>query len=73
MNIVLTELKKKNTVDTHSELEKQNKNLQDMVSHYKQIIDDTVSFFYIFFYIYDTFLLNLNYKYIQNFIGRYAQ
>lgn len=41
VNIVLTELKKKNTVDTHSELEKQNKNLQDMVSHYKQIIDDT--------------------------------
>lgn len=48
MNIVLTELKKKSTVDIHSELEKQNKNLQDMVSHYKQIIDDTVSFSYIF-------------------------
>uniref|UniRef100_V9I8X5 Kinectin 1 n=1 Tax=Apis cerana TaxID=7461 RepID=V9I8X5_APICE len=41
VNIVLTELKKKSTVDTYSELEKQNKNLQDMVSHYKQIIDDT--------------------------------
>ncbi|XP_006617308.1 kinectin isoform X2 [Apis dorsata] len=41
VNIVLTELKKKSIVDTHSELEKQNKNLQDMVSHYKQIIDDT--------------------------------
>ncbi|KAK9310054.1 hypothetical protein QLX08_000518 [Tetragonisca angustula] len=41
VNTVLTELKKKNTVDNHSELEKQNKNLQDMVSHYKQIIDDT--------------------------------
>ncbi|KAK1132615.1 hypothetical protein K0M31_014000 [Melipona bicolor] len=41
VNTVLTELKKKNTIDNHSELEKQNKNLQDMVSHYKQIIDDT--------------------------------
>ncbi|KOX71283.1 Kinectin [Melipona quadrifasciata] len=41
VNTVLNELKKKNTIDNHSELEKQNKNLQDMVSHYKQIIDDT--------------------------------
>ncbi|XP_076749451.1 uncharacterized protein LOC143422582 isoform X3 [Xylocopa sonorina] len=41
VNAALVSLKKKNTVDTHSELEKQNKNLQDMVSHYKQIIDDT--------------------------------
>ncbi|XP_076482209.1 uncharacterized protein LOC117166047 isoform X2 [Bombus vancouverensis nearcticus] len=41
VNTVFTELKKKNTTDNHSELEKQNKNLQDMVSHYKQIIDDT--------------------------------
>ncbi|CAL7948527.1 unnamed protein product [Xylocopa violacea] len=41
VNAALASLKKKNTVDTHLELEKQNKNLQDMVSHYKQIIDDT--------------------------------
>lgn len=43
VNTVLTELKGKNVVNTHTDLEKQNKNLQDMVSHYKQIIDDTVS------------------------------
>ncbi|XP_029036621.1 kinectin-like isoform X7 [Osmia bicornis bicornis] len=41
VNTVLIDLKKKNVVDTPSELEKQNKNLQDLVSHYKQIIDDT--------------------------------
>lgn len=46
VNTVLIDLKKKNVVDTPSELEKQNKNLQDLVSHYKQIIDDTVSFIY---------------------------
>ena len=58
VNTVLTELKKKNTVDNHSELEKQNKNLQDMVSHYKQIIDDTVSFYY----IYNTFFIKFIFK-----------
>ncbi|XP_017788551.1 PREDICTED: kinectin-like [Habropoda laboriosa] len=41
VDTVLTELRKKNTTDDYLELEKQNKNLQDMVSHYKQIIDDT--------------------------------
>ncbi|XP_043255136.1 putative leucine-rich repeat-containing protein DDB_G0290503 isoform X2 [Colletes gigas] len=41
VSTVLSELKKKNVIDKHSELEKQNKSLQDMVSHYKQIIDDT--------------------------------
>ncbi|XP_076637833.1 uncharacterized protein LOC143349993 isoform X2 [Colletes latitarsis] len=41
VSTVLSELKKKNVIDKHSEMEKQNKNLQDMVSHYKQIIDDT--------------------------------
>nr|XP_034192908.1 kinectin-like isoform X6 [Osmia lignaria] len=41
VNTVLIDLKKKNIVDTPSEFEKQNKNLQDLVSHYKQIIDDT--------------------------------
>lgn len=30
-------------MDINPDLEKQNKNLQGMVSHYKQIIDDTVS------------------------------
>ncbi|XP_067204916.1 kinectin isoform X3 [Linepithema humile] len=38
---VLSELKQKNTDQTNSDLERQNKNLQGMVSHYKQIIDDT--------------------------------
>nr|XP_033324053.1 kinectin-like [Megalopta genalis] len=38
-NTFLVELKKKNVDDsTRSDTEKQNKNLQDMVSHYKQII-----------------------------------
>lgn len=37
----LNELRKNNTSDTSPDLERQNKNLQDMVSHYKQIIDDT--------------------------------
>ena len=68
VNTVLTELKKKNTVDNHSELEKQNKNLQDMVSHYKQIIDDTVSFYYIY-NIFLNYFLNLHLKRIcQKFI-----
>lgn len=52
VNTALDELKKKDIVDVHSELEKQNKSLQDMVSHYKQIIDDTVSFFVIFVFSY---------------------
>ncbi|KAK2587486.1 hypothetical protein KPH14_003189 [Odynerus spinipes] len=34
-------LKDKNIIDINSDIEKQNKNLQGMVSHYKQIIDDT--------------------------------
>ncbi|XP_017883583.1 kinectin isoform X2 [Ceratina calcarata] len=41
VNLLLSSLKKTSTVDTHSDLEKQNKSLQDMVSYYKQIIDDT--------------------------------
>ncbi|XP_053971640.1 myosin-6 isoform X2 [Hylaeus volcanicus] len=41
MEALSAELKKKNVIDKHTELEKQNKNLQDMVSHYKQIINDT--------------------------------
>ncbi|XP_076235212.1 uncharacterized protein LOC143179757 isoform X3 [Calliopsis andreniformis] len=41
VNSVLIELKDKNISHAHTDLEKQNKNLQDMVSHYKQIIDDT--------------------------------
>jgi len=41
---ILNELKQKNTDQTNPDLEKQNKNLQGMVSHYKQIIYDTVSF-----------------------------
>lgn len=42
---ILNELKneQKNTDQTNPDLEKQNKNLQGMVSHYKQIIYDTVS------------------------------
>lgn len=36
-------LKDKNIMDINTDIEKQNKNLQGMVSHYKQIIDDTVS------------------------------
>ncbi|EGI70299.1 Ribosome-binding protein 1, partial [Acromyrmex echinatior] len=38
---ILNELKQKNTDQTNPDLEKQNKNLQGMVSHYKQIIYDT--------------------------------
>ncbi|KAG7203267.1 hypothetical protein KM043_010362 [Ampulex compressa] len=38
---VLAELRKTKTIDSNPELEKQNKNLQGMVLHYKQIIDDT--------------------------------
>ncbi|XP_011697731.1 PREDICTED: ribosome-binding protein 1-like isoform X3 [Wasmannia auropunctata] len=38
---VLSELKQKNTDQTNPDLERQNKNLQGMVSHYKQIIYDT--------------------------------
>lgn len=41
----LNDLRQKNPVQENSDLEKQNKNLQGMVSHYKQIIDDTVSTF----------------------------
>ncbi|XP_012272203.1 kinectin isoform X1 [Orussus abietinus] len=37
----LNELRKKNEPDINLEMEKQNKNLQGMVSHYKQIINDT--------------------------------
>lgn len=40
---ILNELKQKNTDQTNSDLERQNKSLQGMVSHYKQIIYDTVS------------------------------
>lgn len=39
----LTELKERSAASPQSDFEQQNKNLQDMVSHYKQIIDDTVS------------------------------
>ncbi|XP_036139842.1 kinectin isoform X3 [Monomorium pharaonis] len=39
--VSLNELKQKNTDQTNSDLERQNKNLQGMVSHYKQIIYDT--------------------------------
>ncbi|XP_011872777.1 PREDICTED: kinectin isoform X3 [Vollenhovia emeryi] len=39
--IILNELKQKNTDQTNPDLERQNKNLQGMVSHYKQIIYDT--------------------------------
>jgi len=42
---ILNELKQKNTEQTSLELEKQNRNLQGMVSHYKQIIDDTVNIY----------------------------
>ncbi|XP_039310686.1 kinectin isoform X12 [Solenopsis invicta] len=38
---ILNELKQKNTDQINPDLEKQNKNLQSMVSHYKQIIYDT--------------------------------
>ncbi|CAL1685035.1 unnamed protein product [Lasius platythorax] len=38
---ILNELKQKNTDQANPDLERQNKNLQSMVSHYKQIIDDT--------------------------------
>ncbi|XP_076666065.1 uncharacterized protein LOC143367789 isoform X2 [Andrena cerasifolii] len=37
----LTELKERSAASAQSDFEQQNKNLQDMVSHYKQIIDDT--------------------------------
>ncbi|XP_076645160.1 uncharacterized protein LOC143354752 [Halictus rubicundus] len=44
VNSALVELKNKNVNDnTHSDLEKQNKSLQDMVTHYKQIIVATES------------------------------
>nr|XP_012144921.1 PREDICTED: kinectin isoform X2 [Megachile rotundata] len=46
VNAVLIDLRKKNVVETHSDLEKQNKNLQGLVSHYKQIIDDTEGMLY---------------------------
>lgn len=42
VNTVLIELKKNNVSDKHLELEEQNKNLKEMVSYYKQVIDDTV-------------------------------
>ncbi|XP_011636853.1 kinectin-like isoform X3 [Pogonomyrmex barbatus] len=38
---ILNELKHKNSDQTNPDLERQNKNLQGMVSHYKQIIYDT--------------------------------
>ncbi|XP_076164616.1 uncharacterized protein LOC143145278 [Ptiloglossa arizonensis] len=43
VNTVLIELKKNNVSDKHLELEEQNKNLKEMVSYYKQVIDDTES------------------------------
>lgn len=43
VNVVLTELRKRGGSNASPELEKQNRTLQGMVSHYKQIIDDTVS------------------------------
>lgn len=45
VSAILNELKQKNTDHANPDLERQNKNLQNMVSHYKQIIDDTVSSF----------------------------
>ena len=42
VNVVLAELRKQRESDHSQELEKQNKSLQGMVSHYKKIIDDTV-------------------------------
>lgn len=39
---ILNELKQNNIDQVKSDLERQNKNLQNMVSHYKQIIDETV-------------------------------
>lgn len=41
---VLNELKQKSTILENSDLEKQNKNLQGLVSHYKQVIRETVSY-----------------------------
>lgn len=43
---ILNELKQENTDQAKPDLERQNKNLQNMVSHYKQIINDTVNFLY---------------------------
>lgn len=41
---VLNELKQqKSTILKNTDLEKQNKNLQGMVSHYKQVIHETVN------------------------------
>lgn len=40
---ILNELKQKNTDQAKPDLERQNKNLQNMVSHYQQIIGETVS------------------------------
>ncbi|XP_063994157.1 ribosome-binding protein 1 isoform X2 [Diachasmimorpha longicaudata] len=41
VNIVLTQTTPNNGEDTNADIEKQNKNLQGMVSHYQQIIVDT--------------------------------
>lgn len=41
---VLSELKQKSSTRENSDLEKQNKNLQGMVSRYQRVIKETVSF-----------------------------
>jgi len=66
---ILNELKQKNTDQTNPDLEKQNKNLQGMVSHYKQIIYDTVSFIEFD----NNTLLNIIILLFKSFfLGRYA-
>lgn len=46
---VLNELKQKSPTREHSDLEKQNKNLQGIVSRYEQIIRETVSLLFSIF------------------------
>ena len=45
VTIAISELRKDISDESRQELEKQNKSLQGLVSHYKEIIDDTVSIF----------------------------
>jgi len=65
---ILNELKQKNTDQAKPDLERQNKNLQNMVSHYKQIIDDTVSFLYRILFFLNILLKKDIYIYIYIYI-----
>lgn len=45
VSISIPKLRKKVPKESNQDLEKQNKSLQGLVTHYKQIIDDTVSIY----------------------------